>query len=161
MRLIPGMNVDLLFPIAEQFRNLFQPLFVRLLALLPPGSLAWLASGATVAASAMDMKVADPRPLLEGVDRNRYDRILGRGAKATATAVTITEPEPLSAIAPSIESTQRDGSIGEAVLEFVETWNADLLIKSAFTHSRLRQLIFGGATREILESAPVPTLFCH
>ena len=42
-----------------------------------------------------------------------------------------------------------------------ETWNTDLLIKGAFTHSRLRQLIFGGATREILEGAPIPTLFCH
>ena len=57
--------------------------------------------------------------------------------------------------------TKRDGSIGRAVLEFAETWNTDLLIKGAFTHSRLRQLIFGGATREILESAPIPTLFCH
>jgi nucleotide-binding universal stress UspA family protein len=57
--------------------------------------------------------------------------------------------------------TKRDGSIGGAVLEFAETWNTDLLIKGAFTQSRLRQLIFGGATREILEGAPFPTLFCH
>jgi nucleotide-binding universal stress UspA family protein len=57
--------------------------------------------------------------------------------------------------------TKRDGSIGKAVLEFAETLNADLLIKGAFTQSRLRQLIFGGATREILENAPIPTLFCH
>ena len=57
--------------------------------------------------------------------------------------------------------TKRDGSIGRAVLEFTETWNTDLLVKGAFTHSRLRQLIFGGATREILESASTPTLFCH
>ena len=57
--------------------------------------------------------------------------------------------------------TKQGGSIGRAVLEFAETWNADLLIKGAFTHSRLRQLIFGGATREILEGAHIPTLFCH
>jgi nucleotide-binding universal stress UspA family protein len=57
--------------------------------------------------------------------------------------------------------TKREGSIGGAVLAFVEKWNTDLLIKGAFTNSRVRQLIFGGATREILESAPVPTLFCH
>ena len=60
------------------------------------------------------------------------------------------------------ETLARGGrSIGRAVLEFAETWNTDLLIKGAFTHSRLRQLIFGGATREILERAPIPTLFCH
>jgi nucleotide-binding universal stress UspA family protein len=57
--------------------------------------------------------------------------------------------------------TKRNGSIGRAVLEFAETLNTDLLIKGAFTNSRLRQLIFGGATREILESSPIPTLFCH
>jgi nucleotide-binding universal stress UspA family protein len=57
--------------------------------------------------------------------------------------------------------TKRDGSIGQAVLEFAETWDTDLLVKGAFTHSRLRQFIFGGATREILESAVVPTLLCH
>jgi nucleotide-binding universal stress UspA family protein len=57
--------------------------------------------------------------------------------------------------------TQREGSIGAAILEFADKWDCDLLIKGAFTHSRLRQLIFGGATREILETAPIPVLFCH
>ena len=56
---------------------------------------------------------------------------------------------------------KRDGSVGGAVLQYVENWGSDLLIKGAFTHSRLRQLIFGGATKEILEDAPIPTLFCH
>ena len=56
---------------------------------------------------------------------------------------------------------KHDGSIGKAVLQFSETWNFDLLIKGAFTHSRLRQLIFGGATKEILEGSLIPTLFCH
>ena len=57
--------------------------------------------------------------------------------------------------------TKRDGSIGGAVLVFSAIWDADLVIKGAFTHSRLRQLIFGGATREILEDATIPTIFCH
>src|SRR5260370_6245858 len=42
------------------------------------GSLAWLASAATVAASALDMVVTDPRPLLARVDRDRPDAILQR-----------------------------------------------------------------------------------
>jgi nucleotide-binding universal stress UspA family protein len=57
--------------------------------------------------------------------------------------------------------TKPDSSVGTEILEFAETWNTDLLIKGAYTHSRFRQLIFGGATREILEGARVPTLFCH
>src|SRR5438128_10653150 len=41
------------------------------------GSLAHLASAATVAASAAEMKIADPRPLLARVDQQRFRRILG------------------------------------------------------------------------------------
>ncbi len=39
------------------------------------GSLAWLASGATVAASAFDMRIADPRLLIEQVDREKWERL--------------------------------------------------------------------------------------
>src|SRR5690606_22157324 len=42
------------------------------------GSLAYLASAATVAASSTDMRVVDPRPLLARVDRDRYAELLRR-----------------------------------------------------------------------------------
>ncbi len=38
---------------------------------------------------------------------------------------------------------------------------ADLLVKGAYTHSRLRQLIFGGATSHILAEAILPVLMVH
>jgi nucleotide-binding universal stress UspA family protein len=38
---------------------------------------------------------------------------------------------------------------------------ADLLIKGAYTQSRLRQMIFGGATSHILAMAPLPVLIAH
>jgi nucleotide-binding universal stress UspA family protein len=34
-------------------------------------------------------------------------------------------------------------------------------VKGAFTQSRLRQIIFGGATRHILENADVPVFMAH
>jgi len=37
----------------------------------------------------------------------------------------------------------------------------DLLVKSAYTQSRLRQMIFGGATRHILANAGLPVLMAH
>ena len=37
----------------------------------------------------------------------------------------------------------------------------DLLVKSAYTQSRLRQMIFGGATRHILANATLPVLMAH
>ncbi len=37
----------------------------------------------------------------------------------------------------------------------------DLLVMGAYTHSRLRQLIFGGVTRRMLQAAPFPCLMSH
>ncbi len=38
---------------------------------------------------------------------------------------------------------------------------ADLLVMGAYGHSRLREALFGGATREMLEQCPVPMLMAH
>jgi nucleotide-binding universal stress UspA family protein len=38
---------------------------------------------------------------------------------------------------------------------------ADLLVMGAYGHSRLREALFGGATREMLETCPVPMLMAH
>jgi nucleotide-binding universal stress UspA family protein len=38
---------------------------------------------------------------------------------------------------------------------------ADLLVMGAYGHSRLREALFGGATREMLEHCPVPMLMAH
>ena len=50
---------------------------------------------------------------------------------------------------------------GEAVLEDAYSSGADLLIKGAYAHSRLRQMIFGGPTRQILSSTELPVLMAH
>lgn len=52
-------------------------------------------------------------------------------------------------------------SPGEALLDECARQDADLLLKGAYTQSRLRQLIFGGATRHILANATLPVLWAH
>jgi nucleotide-binding universal stress UspA family protein len=52
-------------------------------------------------------------------------------------------------------------SPGEAILTECTKVEADLLVKGAYTQSRLRQLVFGGATRHILSQAQIPVLFAH
>ena len=47
---------------------------------------------------------------------------------------------------------------GEAVLAVAESLGCDLLIKGAYTQSRLRQMIFGGTTQHIMANANVPVL---
>jgi nucleotide-binding universal stress UspA family protein len=50
---------------------------------------------------------------------------------------------------------------GEAVLKACKATGCDLLIKGAYTQSRLRQMIFGGATSHILAHAELPVLMAH
>ncbi|QGP79198.1 universal stress protein [Sphingobium sp. CAP-1] len=50
----------------------------------------------------------------------------------------------------------------EALLrEAIATLRADWVVMGAFGHSRLRELIFGGVTRALLRTAPVPLLLAH
>ncbi len=52
-------------------------------------------------------------------------------------------------------------SVGQAILEETKTLGGDLLLKGAYTQSRLRQMIFGGATSHILAEAEVPVLMAN
>ncbi|MDP6804108.1 MAG: universal stress protein [Rhodospirillales bacterium] len=51
--------------------------------------------------------------------------------------------------------------VGQIILETAGELGADLLVKGAFTHGRVRQIIFGGATQHILDEATLPVLMAH
>ncbi|MGH6948041.1 MAG: universal stress protein [Kiloniellales bacterium] len=53
------------------------------------------------------------------------------------------------------------GRIGEALLEQAGKAGADLLVMGAYSHSRLRELVLGGATRSVLRHATLPVLMAH
>lgn len=50
---------------------------------------------------------------------------------------------------------------GEVILSTAESLGCDLLIKGAYTQSRLRQMIFGGATQHVLTHAGMPVLLAN
>ena len=50
---------------------------------------------------------------------------------------------------------------GEAILAQTVALGGDLLIKGAYTQSRLRQMIFGGATAHVLAAATMPVLMAN
>jgi nucleotide-binding universal stress UspA family protein len=50
---------------------------------------------------------------------------------------------------------------GETILTKAEELGCDLIVKGAYTQSRLRQMIFGGTTRHILANAKLPVLMAH
>lgn len=52
-------------------------------------------------------------------------------------------------------------SHGEVLDNRISDTGADLLVMGAFGRSRLREFVFGGATRTILQSMTVPTFLAH
>jgi nucleotide-binding universal stress UspA family protein len=50
------------------------------------------------------------------------------------------------------------GSVGAGLLAAAADFGCDLLSMGAYSHSRLRQLILGGVTRHVLESANLPVM---
>ncbi|WP_084204414.1 aconitase family protein [Leisingera daeponensis] len=55
------------------------------------GSLAWLASAATVAASAASMRIEDPRPYLQHLEQDRFYSLINRGTAGATAPVRYTE----------------------------------------------------------------------
>ena len=52
-------------------------------------------------------------------------------------------------------------SIADGLSAQIDNRGADLLIMGGYGHSRLREVVFGGATRDMLEKMTVPVLIAH
>ncbi len=54
-----------------------------------------------------------------------------------------------------------DVEVGERLLASAGQLEADVLVMGGYGHSRLRELVLGGATRSVLEQASLPVLMAH
>jgi homoaconitate hydratase len=108
------------------------------------GSLAYLASAATVAASSLEMRVTDPRPLLSRVDPARLERLLGRAAGARRPPeVKVSEPRvsPPAAAAPAAPAATAAPGGAPAAVQFTgqvqrfgDHVDTDAIIPGEFCH---------------------------
>lgn len=105
--------------------------------------------------------IADAMPLLE---KARKVTVLS----AKAAHVAAIDPEELVArlawhgIEATVHAFDASASeLGAAFLEQSATVDADMLIKGAYSQSRLREMILGGRTRHILANTTIPVLLSH
>jgi len=56
---------------------------------------------------------------------------------------------------------QEYGSVGKDLLAAADRVGAGLLVMGAYTHGRVRQMLFGGVTHHVLKHAAMPVLFAH
>lgn len=65
-------------------------------------------------------------------------------------------------IAAEVMQTVEEGvSDGVTLLRTAASLNADLLVMGAYSHSRFRELILGGVTRDVIKGAMIPVLLVH
>lgn len=101
------------------------------------GSLAWLASASTVAASALNLEVSDPRPWLDQVDQDRFAHLLGRDA-LPSVHIQNTTPSPVEEEAISFQnqgatSMDEKDVVGQAHI-FGDHIDTDAIIPGEFCH---------------------------
>jgi nucleotide-binding universal stress UspA family protein len=60
-----------------------------------------------------------------------------------------------------VSSQVADIDIGSALLSYAADFDANLLVMGCYSHSRLREIMLGGATRTILQSMTLPVLMAH
>jgi len=81
-----------------------------------------------------------------------------RGSSGDALAAYLD----LHGVKATVESVDPQGkSIGKAMLEHAQSRGVDLLVMGAWGHSRIREMILGGVTREVLAHATLPVLMAH
>jgi nucleotide-binding universal stress UspA family protein len=103
----------------------------------------------------------DALPLLAGADRVHVVSI-----EHSPGLTTATEDLAAALIAHGVRCTGAErrhtsADPGSAILAAVRDHGCDLLVMGCYGHSRLRELVLGGATRHVLEQMPVAVLLSH
>jgi hypothetical protein len=101
-------------------------------------------------------------PLLHLAERVTVLTVIGGQDVPGPSADQVRRQLRYNGIAAEPMTVELDGrSTGEAILAAASAQGCDLLVKGAFTRNRLRQMIFGGATRHVMQHAELPLLMAH
>ena len=118
--------------------------------------IAWNRSTEQARATALAM------PLLQKANRVTVLTVTGGTAVPGPSAEQLIRYLERNGIVTEPMRVELDGrNTGEAILATAQSLGCDLLIKGAYTQSRLRQMIFGGATQHVLANAALPVLLAN
>lgn len=54
-----------------------------------------------------------------------------------------------------------DKNVGDAIVQYARQTDAQLIVAGGYSHSRFREFVMGGVTRELNLHSPIPVLFAH
>jgi nucleotide-binding universal stress UspA family protein len=118
--------------------------------------IAWNSSTEQTRATAFAM------PILKRANRVTVLTVEGGAAVPGPTGQQLCRYLQLNEVPAKALTVGLEGRLtGEAILTHAKALGCDLVIKGAYTQSRLRQMIFGGTTRHILSNTELPILMAH
>lgn len=107
----------------------------------------------------------DAMPLLQRADSvrllwiNPENEAIDEGDIPTAEIAATLARHGVKAVAAAVRGA--DNGVGALLLDEARSDNSDMLVMGAFGHTRLREMVFGGATRHIIRKLTVPVLLSH
>ncbi len=106
--------------------------------------------------------VADAMPFLQTADAVVILAV-GESAPPEASGKALADYLGRHEIAVQLRKLEAEQgtSVGATLIAAAGAEKADLMVMGAYTHSRLRELVFGGVTREVLAAADLPVVMAH
>ncbi len=105
--------------------------------------------------------VSDAMPLLESADSVEIFAVEPRGIGDIPGADIAEHLARHGLKTNAVKTAGLDIEVGDVLLNQVADTGADLIVMGAYGHSRMRELVLGGATRHILEHMTAPVLLSH
>jgi len=104
--------------------------------------------------------VAAAKPFLRLADQVAVVTVgeIGRSASATDLVAYLAHHE-VRAVHEALAADH--ATVAATLLAYAGRTQTDLLVMGAYGHSRLREMILGGATRDVLAAATLPVLLAH
>ncbi len=103
----------------------------------------------------------DALPLLTAADKVDVVSVRPAGSDTDPVAGVIDYLEKHGITASNTRLVEDKVPVGTMLLNHVCDNGSDLLVMGAYGHSRVREMMLGGATRDILRHMTVPILFAH
>jgi nucleotide-binding universal stress UspA family protein len=121
-------------------------------------AIAWKesAENARAVGAAMPLLNAAERAFVLAVTEDDGDKSEKRNAERLARSL---REEGITAKAYAISRGAK--TVTETLLKSARGKGADLLVMGAYSHSRMRELVFGGVTRDVLKGCDLPVLMLH
>jgi len=132
----------------------------RPILLSPPSPPSQIATNVLIAwncSTEQARAIALAMPILQKADRVTVLTVIGGTGVSGPSAEQLIRYLQRNKIVAEPMRVQLDGrNTGKTILATAQSLGCDLLIKGAYTQSRFRQMIFGGATQYVLENAAIP-----